>query len=534
MNFSNLFDAVTGEASSTRGWIALALAVALAAGTVCLLGWAVLRGVRGLARGNAGGRRVLIVVAVTVAFAVAGIGGVQSFQAVSDKFDSALVPLVADGMVVACTALRLAALTRGWRIPGALLTTYVFIGGTVVLNVDAANGQLDKAIAHALAPLAYAVLVEMLAHMLRLHLKLSQPVRAKLSALTWFTSPVITTRVWLHLSRTGTTDPIEARALVQQVVRMSSRLSTVCPSWRLWPLDSARAARSAALQTIRDGLLTAGALAALLPTGRRLSAGELLAVVDGAALGIPTAEPEPAPRADFPAWAVLWLLAASGDRIDPPADQLADEDSSDDAEESVELAWAIGFVFGALQQQTQLHQAALLPPSAGAATAVQPVSAGAVQPPAPAHYAPTAPVHRPEVHRATGAPVQSRTAAAPAAAASRSASVISAPVSESARSGAGVGPKDDDEAAVAELVEASRRVHGGQPLGQREITRLLGCGFPRAKRLQALAGWASPRVGGDADHDGVNDTDESDADSNEDDDEIPSNETDELEMSSNR
>jgi hypothetical protein len=166
-----------------------------------------------------------------------------------------------------------------------LVTTYVFIGGTVWLNIDTAHGVAD-AVAHALSPLAYAVLVEMLAHLLRLHMKLAQPAKPRLSALTWLTSPVITTRVWLHLSRTGGEDPAAARALVQQVVRMASRLATLCPSRKLWPLDAARAARTAALQTIRDGLLSAGGLAALLPAGGRLTPGELLAVVDTAALGL--------------------------------------------------------------------------------------------------------------------------------------------------------------------------------------------------------------------------------------------------------
>lgn len=244
-------------------------------------------------------RRLLIFVAVLAALAVAGVGGARSFSAVSEKFNSPLVPLVADGMIIACTALRLAALTRGWRIPGALVTTYVFIGGTVALNVDTATGLAD-AVAHALAPIAYAVLVEMLAHMLRLQMKLSQPAKARLSALTWITSPVITTRVWLHLARTGADDPVAARALVQQVVRMASRLATVCPSYRLWPLDSARGARSAALQTIRDGLLSASDLAGRLPSSGRLTAGELLALVDSAALAdlpqVRDAAPVPAPE----------------------------------------------------------------------------------------------------------------------------------------------------------------------------------------------------------------------------------------------
>ena len=233
------------------------------------------------------GRRCLIGLAVAAAVAVAGLGGVRSFEAVSAKFNSALVPLTADGMIIACTALRLAALTRGWRLPGSLVTTYGFIGGTVWLNVAAAHGWTD-AVAHALAPVSYAVLVEMLAHLLRLHLRLTQPSRPRVTALTLFTSPVVTTRVWLHLARTGGQDPVAARALVQQLIRMASRLQAVCPSPPLrgwWPFDQAHAARAAALQTIRDGLLTAHQLAGLLPTDEtRLAPGGLLALVDGAAL----------------------------------------------------------------------------------------------------------------------------------------------------------------------------------------------------------------------------------------------------------
>ncbi|MGW1344682.1 DUF2637 domain-containing protein [Kribbella sp. NPDC002412] len=322
LNLPDVFEpgAVTWPmlAAGAAGLLALTASVI---GTV----WAVRRTVGAVTNAVAAGRlttrRVLIVVAVVAALGVAAIGGARSFDAVSDKFDSPLVPLVADGMIVACTALRLAALTRGWRIPGALVTTYVFIGGTVWLNVDTAHGIAD-AVAHALAPLAYAVLVEMLAHLLRLHLRLAQPARAKLSALTWFTSPVITTRVWLHLSRTGADDPAAARALVQQVVRMASRLATLCPSHKLWPFDAARNARTACLQTIRDGLLSAGDLAKLLPATGPLTPGELLALVDSAALGLTTpghrtgeatgddsSEPN-ANQTGAPVWLVAYLLGA--------------------------------------------------------------------------------------------------------------------------------------------------------------------------------------------------------------------------------
>jgi len=226
--------------------------------------------------------RILVVLAVAAAVGVAVLGGVRSFEAVSARFGSPLVPLTADGMIVACTALRLAALTRGWRLPGSLLVTYGFIAGTVALNVAAAHGWAES-VSQALAPVSYAVLVEMLAHLLRLHMRLSQPARPHLGFLTWLTSPAVTTRVWLHLARTGGLDPAAARALIQQVIRMASRLRSVCPG--RWPLGRARAARAAALQTIRDGLLSAETLAGLLPDdGHQLEPGELLALVDQAAL----------------------------------------------------------------------------------------------------------------------------------------------------------------------------------------------------------------------------------------------------------
>jgi hypothetical protein len=226
--------------------------------------------------------RMLITVAVLTAAGVAVVGGLRSFEAVSARFDSVLVPLTADGMIVACTALRLAALSRRWRLPGSLLVTYGFIVGTVGLNVAAAHGWAN-AVAQALAPVSYAVLVEMLAHLLRLHLRLIRPSRARITFLTWASSPVVTTRVWLHLARTGGDDPAAARALVQQLIRMASRLRAVCPG--RWPLGRVRAAHAAALQTIRDGLLSAETLARLLPDdGVQLQPGELLALVDRAAL----------------------------------------------------------------------------------------------------------------------------------------------------------------------------------------------------------------------------------------------------------
>ncbi|MEV4260572.1 DUF2637 domain-containing protein [Kribbella sp. NPDC049584] len=442
LNLPGVFDAGTVTwPMIAAGGAGLLLLAAVLTGSI----WGARRAVRPVAAAIEAGRlttrRVLITVAILAALGVAGVGGARSFGAVSAKFDSPLVPLVADGMIVACTALRLAALTRGWRIPGALVTTYVFIGGTVWLNIDTAHGIAD-ALAHALAPLAYAVLVEMLAHLLRLHLRLAQPAKPRLSALTWLTSPVITTRVWLHLSRTGGDDPAGARALVQQVVRMASRLATLCPSHRLWPFDAARSARTAALQTIRDGLLTASELAGLLPAGGRLTPGELLALVDSAALRLTgPSTPHETTATD---------VSGSTERIEQPNAPV----------------WLLAYLIGALRT----------------ASTTAPTSAPVHHPARTAPTAPTAPAHN---DAPNGAP-------APVHAPHRT---------DQPTETADTAPRKTDSPSDAELLDAVVRhaaEHGGAPLGQREIRRATEeafgrpVGFGRAKRLQELAGWAEP------------------------------------------
>src|SRR4051794_4829454 len=99
--FTNLLNGITagvtgGDPLTTTNGILLLVTGILAVTAVAAFGWMLRRTSRSVARGNWSGRRVLIVTAVVVAFAVAGIGGVQSFRAVSVKFDSPLVPLVAD------------------------------------------------------------------------------------------------------------------------------------------------------------------------------------------------------------------------------------------------------------------------------------------------------------------------------------------------------------------------------------------------------------------------------------------------------
>lgn len=286
-------------------------AVGLIAGFAILA--VIIRLVRRAIRNGAGpkfGFGVAVVIAVFVAVA----GGWKSFDAVAHQFGSPLVPLVADGMVIACTALRLAAMTKGWRIPGAALTTYVFIAGSVIINTTAVDGWAAK-LGYALAPLAYAVLAEMLAHLVRLKMKLTEPTLAgRLPAVKWFVSPVVTTRMWVHMKRTDATDPRQVRTLIKQVERVASRLSAVCPSTPGWlPFGRAHAARSAVLDSILEGLLTQAEAAALLPADDgRLSPGELLARLDRATVPAPVApHADEVPAAVRPAAALALHRPAS-------------------------------------------------------------------------------------------------------------------------------------------------------------------------------------------------------------------------------
>jgi hypothetical protein len=235
-------------------------------------------------------RVVLITIAALLSAGVAGIAGVRSFRAVADKFGTLnhpdwMVPATADGVVVALTALRLAAMTRGWRLPGAIPAVYAFLGGTVYLNVKAATGGAADQFAHALAPIAYLILMESLAYLLKLHLRLKVQAEARLTLMVWIVSPVVSTRTWLHMTRNGSDDVKASRASVQRSMRARSLLLIICPSPVGLPFGAARKARVAALQTIRDGLLTPSDLLDLLPEGHaRMAAVELLVAVNRAAM----------------------------------------------------------------------------------------------------------------------------------------------------------------------------------------------------------------------------------------------------------
>lgn len=264
----------------------------------------------------AGWLRVLMfVVAVVICLGVAGIGGWRSYTAVSLYFGSWTVPVIADGLVVGTTAIRLAALTRGWRVPGSALLTLFSLGGTVYLNIRASHGNGAAQFSHALAPVAYLVLMEMLAFVLKLQLKLKAQTKARLTLLGWLVSPVVTTRAWLLMVRTGEQDPATARAMIQQSIRARSQLLIICPSpwWAL--IGAAQRARAAALQTVRDGLLTAADVVELLPNGElRMAPVELLMAVNRRSLQLP--------------------VAAAGLVVDEGQadDELEDSDDSDDVE----------------------------------------------------------------------------------------------------------------------------------------------------------------------------------------------------------
>lgn len=286
-----------GTVARGSGWLAAAswcaqhAGVSAVAAALALAGaWWAVRAVRG-----AGLRRVLIGFGAAVSLVITVIAAARSFDAVRVRFGSPMVPMTTDGAIAAFTALRLGALSRGWRLPGITAATYFYIGVTVALNVQAARGA-DGRFAAAVAPVTFSVLMEYLAHLLRLHLRYATSAEARVTLLVWLVSPVVVTRGWLHMVRTGSGDPVAARVLVQQSMAVRARLAVVCPNRRWYAVfGSAARARRATLAALRDQALTPLQVINLLPEAGTLAPVDLLARVADAAIrdGARPAVPRP-------------------------------------------------------------------------------------------------------------------------------------------------------------------------------------------------------------------------------------------------
>jgi hypothetical protein len=178
--------------------------------------------------------------------------------------------------------------------------------------------------------------------------------------------------------------------------------------------------------------LSASDLAALLPATGRLTPGELLALVDSAALG-------------------LTAPAAPGAA---PAVEAAAMDGQPTAPATAPV-WLVAYLLGALRTAPVHHSTRTAPP---------------------------APVHE---DRSNGAP-----APVQAPHRTRAKADQTRPPGEVAPKNS----RDDrtDSEILAVLHHHSQAEHDGGALSQQEVRRVTGVGFRRAKRLVALAGWADP------------------------------------------
>jgi hypothetical protein len=222
--------------------------------------------------------------------AVSADAGWLSFDGVSHYLGGWYWPASIDGAIVVMTLLRMFALCFRWRLPGAALFIWAGLGVTVAMNVESVGktGQTAMRWAHGFEPMVYLVFVESLAWMLKMRLRLRHQSQARFTPLGFVVSPVVTTRAWLAMQRmSGKNDPEAARALVQRSIRARSQLLIICPSPWWSPLGAARRARAAALQTVRDGLLSAADVVELLPTGHaRMEPVELLMAINRRALSL--------------------------------------------------------------------------------------------------------------------------------------------------------------------------------------------------------------------------------------------------------
>ncbi len=214
-------------------------------------------------------RWALFSASVAVSMFVAVIAGRASWNGIGHAFGSWHAPAMVDGFVLAITLLRLGFLTRGWQLPlstvasGSGLTATGYFNYVEAVRSHAATAYEVEAIT---APLVYFILAEYLALSLKLRLRLRVQAKARISLLVWAASPIVTTKAMLHMARTGEADPSHARTTVVRAQRARSELKIICPSPPgVRAGAAARRARRAAVHAIRDGVLTAGQIVALLP-----------------------------------------------------------------------------------------------------------------------------------------------------------------------------------------------------------------------------------------------------------------------------
>lgn len=216
-------------------------------------------------------RAILGALIIPGTLAVSVDAGWLSFHGVKAYLGDWQWPASLDGAIVVATLLRMFALTFRWRLPGATLFIWAGLAVTVAMNVESLGPTAPTAMrwAHGAEPLIYLWFVESLAWLLKMQLRLRHQTEARLTAMSWLVSPVVTSRAWLLMQRTGNHDPKAARAAIQRSIRARSQLLIICPSPWWQPVGGqARRARTAALQSIRDGLLEASQVVELLQENR--------------------------------------------------------------------------------------------------------------------------------------------------------------------------------------------------------------------------------------------------------------------------
>ncbi len=216
-------------------------------------------------------RAILGALIIPGTLAVSVDAGWLSFHGVKAYLGDWQWPASLDGAIVVATLLRMFALTFRWRLPGATLFIWAGLAVTVAMNVESLGPTAPTAMrwAHGAEPLIYLFFVESLAWLLKMQLRLRHQSEARLTAMGWLVSPVVTSRAWLLMQRTGNHDPKAARAAIQRAIRARSQLLIICPSPWWQPVGGqARRARTAALQSIRDGLLEAAQVVELLQESR--------------------------------------------------------------------------------------------------------------------------------------------------------------------------------------------------------------------------------------------------------------------------
>lgn len=137
----------------------------------------------------------------------------------------AAFPLLVDALILGASARYVAGVKAGRPVGGWRLAAHAGVGGTILLNADAAP-TLAEVPWHVTAPIVWSVLVELVARDALGELRETRPNTAdRIPLRLWLTTPAESVRVSWRMARTGEADAETARVVTERCAAARDQLA---------------------------------------------------------------------------------------------------------------------------------------------------------------------------------------------------------------------------------------------------------------------------------------------------------------------